>query len=776
MADFRRWFIALAILAMLVGAASAQVGAPTGSANAPLACTALAGAIPTLRPEGYTELLGDIVITCTGGPPQAAGTLVPTTNIQISVSPTLPITSRLFGAPAATGSSEALLLVDEPGSTVAAAVPNYGPQAAQTPCSLAMQQTGPQGSCAAYVGIVGTGASAVEVAMSAPPSTGTPLSPNAPNVFQGQVGGFGNSYNSWTVTFYNVPVLPPATTGLSRVYRITNIRVPIASSSITVPISVQINSSPSTAVPLNTNTVTVGVVGPAMTAGVKQATPPFLQCIAAGTGAANSSTTVALAATLSYTEGFATAFKTRVVPGGAANNLPPGSIVTTGTGINNPNYTWASVAPNTAPPYNQNIPGGLYGGFSSNSESGFISTLFTGTQGVGASAVSYTAGLADYGTRLKAVFYNTPAGVTLYVSNASLGTPPTTPGGTSTSAYAVLVGTATSQETTADALNSLGGFGIAGNQVPNSTFTSFSALVGANGTSTVPVVQLTQQTNGTYEAVWEVVNSNPSAIDVLKFGVYISYTPTSANLSAPGTAAYYGTPITNAPNEPPNMVQLSFAPDINGGLFAAANSTQGDFPIPRFSDLNTYIFPWLTINLCQTTLLYPYTVSGFPGPGGSYLDTGLAIANTTYDIFNTVKESGSCTLYAYGVTASTSGGSPVANQTTVYGCDSPLLAVPPAPGVNCFPVVQSGELGIFDLYQSTLLNSFQGYIIAVCNFLYAHGYASVSDIGLRNLFSNYLALELDPEQGITCVSGVCNGSLNVGSPRVGTQGVEQLVH
>jgi len=54
-------------------------------------------------------------------------------------------------------------------------------------------------------------------------------------------------------------------------------------------------------------------------------------------------------------------------------------------------------------------------------------------------------------------------------------------------------------------------------------------------------------------------------------------------------------------------------------------------------------------------------------------------------------------------------------------------------------------------------------VIAVCNFQYAHGYAAVTDLGLRNLWSSYLALELSS-------GGVGTNRANLPS------GVEQLVH
>jgi hypothetical protein len=38
---------------------------------------------------------------------------------------------------------------------------------------------------------------------------------------------------------------------------------------------------------------------------------------------------------------------------------------------------------------------------------------------------------------------------------------------------------------------------------------------------------------------------------------------------------------------------------------------------------------------------------------------------------------------------------------------------------------------------------FQGYMIARCNFQYAHGYAFISDLGAQRLAQGYIALILD---------------------------------
>jgi hypothetical protein len=367
----------------------------------------------------------------------------------------------------------------------------------------------------------------------------------------------------------------------------------------------------------------------------------------------------------------------------------------------------------------------LYGGFSANTESGFIFPQLT-TNNSGSGALNYTAGLADYGTRLKAVFYNIPAGLTLYVSTTSTPAAPSIIGGTSVLPYAVLVAT-NSGEATPD------GSSFAG-ITPTKT-----------GSDNLGAIALSANSSGAATAVWEVTNSNPSAIDSLSFGVYISYTATSATATNP-----YGTPITDLPlGATVNDVQLSFAPEPGGGTFTTANATQGQTPTPRFAVIKTQEGRWTTINLCQTTLLYPFVT------GAAGFDTGIAVANTSMDPFGTINQVGSCKLYAYGVTVATAGNT--ALQTTVAGCDS---LANPVPGTNCFPIVAAGQ--VQSVLASATLTNFQGYVIAVCNFQYAHGYAAVTDLGIRNLWSSYLALELS--------------KVGIGSPRTGVAGIETLAH
>ena len=305
------------------------------------------------------------------------------------------------------------MIIDEAGSNITTgATGGYGPQAVQTLCTNAQQQAPGGSSCSAFVGKDTSGQYVVAV------TTAGGVTP-AQNVYQGKVGDFGSN----SVTFYNVPVLPPATSGVTRTFRITNVRVPIPGGNLSGTLQAIISTSPNQTLPVAGTAINIGVVGPSMTAAVKPVTNPFQQCLPAS---------VALTANLIFTESFATGFKTRVVPGGINNGIPGN---TTG------NTLYAAEGTNSNPAI-QNIPGGLYGGFAANSESGFIFPSLAAT----ISGNTYTAGLADYGTRLKAVFTNIPSGLTMYVSTVSSGTPPVQVGGTPLSAYAVLVGTTAAKQ------------------------------------------------------------------------------------------------------------------------------------------------------------------------------------------------------------------------------------------------------------------------------------------------------------------------------------------
>ncbi len=626
MPEFRKCILALAAVTLFTGLASAQVnnGGGSGSGNGPLTCTTTNGSVtPTLRAEGFTELMGDIVIVCNGGTAPAAGASIPTVNITIFLNTA--VTSRLLPTSSNNSASEALLLIDEPGS----ALGGYGPSVPQTLCSSVNTGAG-FGGCAQVVGTI-NGTAGVPVSATSPTTPGA-------NVFQGVVGGN-------QVTFFGIPVLPPATAGLSRVLRITNIRANANGVTAGGPtpgtVVASISVSPSQSLPISNPTLTTGFVTPGLNTAnttLKNASntgagsgsgTTFNQCTSVSVGStSNTGTALGL---LQFTENFATAFKVRTQ--------------------------------GTTP---QNIPGTVY-----NSESGFQGPATATAPGTGA---TFIAGLADYGTRLKATFSNVPSGVSLFVSTRDVVNSFATP---TSNAQAVLV----VSETAID--------GSTGPPVVNQT----AVYTSPNG-STVGIAPVPVGGTGAGNAVWEIVSTNPAQIDSVLFSVFINYS---------------ASPATNVPAAPSTIsVTFSFAPTPLGGSFTAATgaAASSSLTIPRFSDSLNSTKNLANFAICTTDLLYPYVIntSGF--------DTGLAIANTTTDPFGTTPQSGTCALTFYGSSA------PTAAFTT--------------------PTVATGT--VYANLASTLAPGFSGYMIAVCNFQFAHGFAFVSDVGARNLAMGYLAL------------------------------------
>jgi hypothetical protein len=136
---------------------------------------------------------------------------------------------------------------------------------------------------------------------------------------------------------------------------------------------------------------------------------------------------------------------------------------------------------------------------------------------------------------------------------------------------------------------------------------------------------------------------------------------------------------------------------------------------PRFVD-KAVDTDALSINACRTILLFPYVTNqaGF--------DTGLAIANTSADPLGTIAQAGTCTLNYYGNTNGSTG--PAAQTSPSVGAGSHLaLMLSGGGGVFAkdggFTACASG---------ACVAPLFQGYIIAICNFQFAHGFAYVSDV------------------------------------------------
>ncbi len=548
MANLRKLLFALAVILVATITASAQT-------TPAFQCTANAAVPPTLRAEGLAELVGDLVLNCTGGTPTAAGVVVPRVNIQVFLNTN--ITSRLVADPA----SEALLLIDDP-------QPAY-----QNPCTST--------SGCSHKG-VGTG---LPYATAGP--DGTPASEGGPiavrNVYQARNAG-ANS-----VVWLGVPVDPPGTTA-TRILRIKNIRananqLGVSATLVPTQIVMFVSISGETSVAVNNPQQIVGYVLPGLSVSLRNACSSdslsssgasFLQCVSVNSSIAGDST--AAFSTTAYrirlTEGFASSFKRR-------------NVATTDT---TPAATAAQAAPTGVGP-----DGLLY-----NTETGFYNPAFTTTNGLN------IAGLADSGTRFRAVFSNVPAGVVLFVGTRGVATTEST-----------IVHLVTTDSNGAGAYSA------------TSATSSGTDQCGVSY-SVAPV----SISGGTGIAVWEVVATNPLYPGRVEIPVVVAYKAnTAAGLPGLGTST----------------VSVSFAP------ISTVTGQSSSAPLPRFADTGSAKNAFV-INPCTTNLLFPFVTNqaGF--------DTGIAIANTSQDPFGTATQTGACTLNYYGETAG--GGAPPAAQTS----------------------------------------------------------------------------------------------------------------
>jgi hypothetical protein len=677
MVAFRRCFFALAVVVLLSGIASAQI------VGTPFTCSAAVSVPPTLRSEGFTEQIGDIVLTCTGGNTgqyptpgtltTSAGGPLPTANISVSLGTN--VTSRLIN----NSVSEALLLIDEPGSAETALVAGSGPAAPQTVCSTASLGAG-AGGCQQYpvIPIVGNPRGLTVMSSSAIlNSNGTAAAPA--NIYQGN----WFSYAPNQIQFLGVPILPAVSSGVTRIYRITNIRANVtgfsgAALQGTQQLNASVSISSATSVTLNQPFQTAGFVQTSLSTTVRSTnntgfslgSNTFFQCTK------QNFTNVGL---LQYSENFGTAFKTR------------NSVGTTGT---------------QGATLTQNVPGVIY-----NSESGF-------EIGNGNSPLSPngTTGLADFGTRLQAAFHNIPSGVNVWVSVNNV-TNTTNVAGIN-GGLAALVATGPYPTSAApDSSSTVSAGSLAGYPVIPPTTT----------TGGIGYVQLTVDSTGSAYAVWESIINNPAALDTYNFVYALSYSVVSG-INSPPIPAGTSTVTT--------IVNMSYAPVPPSGSSASTITAWGtassSLNIPRFADTSGSGVSSFAITICETTLLFPFVtnIDGF--------DTGLAISNTTSDPFGTNQQVGVCNLFAYGAI-----GQPASSPTVLANaaCSSSSTAT----GLFCMPGTGATGYNVLPGTTSTTLASsiapgFQGYIIAVCNFSLAHGFAFVSDVGARNLAMGYLAL------------------------------------
>ncbi len=466
MVDFRKWLLALAVVGLLLGLGSSAAYAQGSS----FSCSATA--VPNIvRAEGITELLGDLILNCTGGLTTPGGQPIPLQNVVITVGG-VNVTSRIVGSTNPTSPtydvSEALLLIDEP--YPATPYPTGAPKDVTNPAlnQLACVATNNTNCAMSSLG-VGLGA--------AGSYNGTP---GHYNIFQGVQQG-ANSI-SWS----GVPIDAPGTAG-TRVIRITNIRAnvtPLSVASTLIPTTVSesifVNGTQIIAVNQGPTGSVVGNVVPGLTQRVGFP-GAYQQCNNVNTyllspppfGAVTTDSGIAVSAT----EGFRYSFK----PQNYAQVLA----------VQNGAYQ----APGFPVP--QDVLNFPYG-----SESGF-----TPDAALVGSTTEFP-GYADRGTQIQFAVQGLSTGVTLYVPDYVYLTGPY---GTGTPVgVAVLV----SQ-------------GVSG----GGAFTTFNTppLLVAGGTP-VAAPQVALTTSGTTaNVVYEIYYSDPSVLETLTVPISAEYVSNTAS-------------------------------------------------------------------------------------------------------------------------------------------------------------------------------------------------------------------------------------------------------
>jgi len=751
MSDFRKSALTVAIGALLsASAAMAQLG---GVGNVPLATNNFTtapnvpvqnlncsvSAVPlTVRTEGYTELLGDVRLTCNGalqlnsrnfipGATAALPYVVPQL-VNISVTLSTPVTTRLTGG---TSMTEALLFIggangEEPiNPATGTAVTNQNPCIAPNSNGVCSNLVALDGTAGTTVANTATPGNSRPTAVGLAPNTATGSTETAVpvNVLQGQL------QNSNTVVFLGVPIsqvdssqnpnianqltlmvlaLSPGQnpdntlyTGqaivvpFQKTFRIKNLRGAIPGAAapngqVFAFLSIQ---NPPANLQLNSASAVVGFVQQGLVFDRRTATNgggssgiTYAQCDDINRDLATSATSgsfgnfISPGMLLRYTEGYANSFKIRgYLPGQASSN-------------------------------DQNNPQLIY-----NSESGFYNTTWSALpNGIA------RAGIADHGTRLRAAFGTLPANIRLYVTVGNVRSSGVM------GAYGVVADASGGNQSpiTVPVFPTSSAYGSTASNTTFATFGSTLVDFGANawtgpvgspfqGQSTTNGYIQVAITSGAGSFTWEVYSADPSNTEASLFQVIAAWR------------------FSQNPALGSSTVQGSFAP-VN----STATASGFLVPIPRFQDTSTPA-ALFTLQSCVTNLLYPFVTNIAP------FDTGIAISNTSLSNPGTgelfpftapATQQGACSINYFGFTGTGRGAAPApatsgvipAGQTLVFtlsaGGGAPFGTIPATPG-------------------------FQGYIIAQCAFRYAHGYAFISDLGATQLAQGYLALVMDDHIG-----------------------------
>ena len=280
MADFRKMFYALALVAIFV-----TLSIPAAAQG--LVCTNGNSGSQVVRREGFAEQLGDIVLTCTnsGATSTTTGATIPSSNIRLQINGGSSFTSKVTDA-AASGNDayvEALIIFDEfaispqDGASGAAGRALY--------CGTAILSPSVNGTCTVKAPLTATPANG-QAGTSKFSYDGNPGSAGVdgmgrPNIFHGRVSAALPN----EIYFPNIPLDPPVS-GSTRTIRITNLRANAtvfpADSGAASNVNVTVLFEGAAAVSLASNVITIGYVKNATgTTAVTLNTSAYTVCMSA---------------------------------------------------------------------------------------------------------------------------------------------------------------------------------------------------------------------------------------------------------------------------------------------------------------------------------------------------------------------------------------------------------------------------------------------------------------------------------------------------------------
>jgi hypothetical protein len=208
------------------------------------------------------------------------------------------------------------------------------------------------------------------------------------------------------------------------------------------------------------------------------------------------------------------------------------------------------------------------------------------------------------------------------------------------------------------------------------------------------------------------------------------------NLSESVTLHFQFCPTSGIPAPPvisTVTAQVTLGPNASGSFTTTVPSSK----ILSFvkNPQNTPADAIETLANCVTNLLCKFisTAAGATVPTGGY-DTGIAIANTSTDIFGDLgasPQTGACRLFLFG-----SGGS----NANIGSTTKPVFTT---------PLVTSGTDAVFEVKGNAGVGGgFEGYAIIQCDFQFAHAEAIIAD-GNFSTFSHGYDCLIIPDPNIT---------------------------